>query len=84
MTSWREGRVGALAMGAHHGFFCLGCCSALMLVLFALGAMNLFWIAALTAFVLIEKTAPGGKMIARAGGAALVVSGAALALSSLL
>jgi predicted metal-binding membrane protein len=84
MTSWREGQAGALAMGAHHGFFCLGCCSALMLVLFALGAMNVFWIAALTAFVLIEKTAPGGKVIARAGGVALVVSGAALALSSLL
>jgi predicted metal-binding membrane protein len=83
MTSWREGRVGALAMGVHHGLFCLGCCSALMLVLFALGAMNLFWIAALTAFVLIEKTAPGGRRIARAGGVALVVGGAALALSSL-
>lgn len=84
MTSWREGRAGALAMGAHHGFFCLGCCSALMLVLFALGAMNLFWIAVLTGFVLIEKTGPGGRRIARVGGAALVIGGAALALSSAL
>jgi predicted metal-binding membrane protein len=84
MTSWREGRAGALAMGVHHGLFCLGCCSGLMLVLFALGAMNLFWIAVLAAFVLIEKTAPGGSTIARAGGAALIVGGAALALSSVL
>jgi len=84
MTSWREGHAGALAMGVHHGLFCLGCCSALMLVLFALGAMNLFWIAALTGFVLVEKTAPRGKAIARVGGAALVVGGIALGLSSVL
>jgi predicted metal-binding membrane protein len=80
MTSWREGAAGAFAMGLHHGAVCFGCCWALMLVLFVLGVMNLFWISALTAFMLIEKTAPHGRTIARAGGAALIAAGLLLAL----
>jgi predicted metal-binding membrane protein len=79
MTSWREGPVGAFGMGVHHGLVCLGCCWALMFVLFVLGAMNLFWVSALTAFMLIEKTAPGGRTIARAGGVALIAAGSVLA-----
>jgi predicted metal-binding membrane protein len=49
MTSWRDGRGGALRMGLEHGAYCLGCCWAVMLLLFVLGVMNLVWIAALAA-----------------------------------
>ena len=71
MTSWREGHGGALRMGLEHGAFCLGCCWALMLLLFVLGIMNLVWIAALAAFVLAEKVAPRGEWVSRATGVLL-------------
>ena len=47
MTNWHEGEKGALVMGLKHGKYCLGCCWALMLVLFVVGVMNLAWVAAL-------------------------------------
>ena len=68
MTSWREGHRGALRMGLEHGTYCLGCCWALMLLLFVLGIMNLVWIAALAAFVLAEKVAPKGEWVGRVTG----------------
>ena len=71
MTSWREGRGGALRMGLEHGAYCLGCCWALMLLLFVLGVMNLVWIAALSAFVLAEKAAPAGEHFSRVTGVLL-------------
>jgi predicted metal-binding membrane protein len=77
MTNWRNGRTGAFRMGLHHGAFCLGCCWALMCVLFVVGVMTLTWVAALTGFVLVEKIGPSGVMIARVAGAAMVVMGIA-------
>ena len=75
MTNWREGAKGALVMGLKHGKYCLGCCWALMCVLFAVGVMNLVWVAALTAFILIEKFGHKGSYIARAGGIAMIAVG---------
>jgi predicted metal-binding membrane protein len=75
MTSWREGSVGALRMGLHHGRLCLGCCWSLMLLLFVLGVMNLAWVAVLAIFVLAEKVAPRGVLISRVGGVVLAVGG---------
>jgi len=68
MTSWRDGRGGALRMGLEHGAYCLGCCWAVMLLLFVLGVMNLVWIAALAAFVLAEKVAPKDEWVSRITG----------------
>ena len=51
----RKGYRGSLLMGAHHGLFCLGCCWALMALLFVGGVMNLFWIIGLALYVAIEK-----------------------------
>jgi predicted metal-binding membrane protein len=62
-------------MGAAHGLYCLGCCWILMVLLFAVGAMNLVWVAALTAVVLIEKLFPAGDWIARIGGMLLIAWG---------
>jgi predicted metal-binding membrane protein len=53
---WRKGPGGAFAMGVHHGAYCLGCCWALMGLLFVGGVMNVYWIAGIALYVLIEKT----------------------------
>jgi len=57
---WRPGPAGGFRLGWLHGLYCLGCCWALMLLLFAGGVMNLWWIGGLTVFVLLEKAAPFG------------------------
>ena len=72
---WREGVRGALVMGARHGAFCVGCCWVLMALLFVAGVMNLLWVAALAAFVLVEKAAPGGAWLGKAAGVLLVAAG---------
>ena len=61
--NWRDGRAGAFHMGVVHGAWCLGCCWALMALLFAGGIMNLVWIAGLAILVLIEKLARWGHAL---------------------
>jgi len=68
--------AGSLALGLQHGLYCIGCCWALMVLLFAGGVMNLAWVAALAALVLIEKLAPGGRVLARIAGIGFVAVGA--------
>jgi predicted metal-binding membrane protein len=80
LTNWREGTSGAFSMGFRHGMYCLGCCWALMCVLFVVGVMNLLWIAALAVLVLIEKIGPAGAVVARAAGVASILSGVLLLL----
>ena len=62
-------------MGFRHGWYCLGCCYALMLLLFVGGVMNLAWVAALTLAVAIEKMFPRGERIAQFLGAGLILAG---------
>ncbi len=71
----RPGALGALRTGAAHGLYCLGCCWALMLLLFVGGVMSPLWVAALAGLVLVEKLAPGGRLLARASGAACLLCG---------
>ena len=68
-------------MGARHGSFCLGCCWALMGLLFVAGVMNLVWVAAIAALVLVEKVAPGGRIVGRAAGVGMAVWGLMLLVS---
>jgi predicted metal-binding membrane protein len=77
---WRAGSFGAFRMGAEHGVYCVGCCWALMLLLFAGGVMNLTVIAALTVFVAFEKLAPVGAWGARISGALLILLAARIGL----
>ncbi len=79
MGDWRDGAWGAVSMGLRHGSYCLGCCWALMGLLFVLGVMNLLWIAALAGFVLLEKVAPGRRVISWTSGFLLIAWGGALA-----
>ena len=71
-TEWREGVSGALLMGFRHGSYCVGCCWALMALLFVGGVMNLLWVAVIAGFVLIEKLAPNGGVLGRITGVLLV------------
>jgi predicted metal-binding membrane protein len=66
---------GALTLGLRHGIYCVGCCWALMVLLFVGGIMNLFWIAALAILVLLEKVLPSGRIIPRLAGGLLVLVG---------
>ena len=75
MSHWRDGTAGALRMGIAHGSYCLGCCWALMGVLFVVGVMNLLWVAAIAIFVLMEKVGPAGTLIARVAGVAMIAAG---------
>jgi predicted metal-binding membrane protein len=68
MHHWRAGAGGAFRMGIDHGVYCVGCCWALMLLLFVGGVMNLTVVAALTAFVAFEKLGPFGLHTARFSG----------------
>ncbi|MGH2531399.1 MAG: DUF2182 domain-containing protein [Thermomicrobiales bacterium] len=75
---WRfygRGTRRAGALGLRHGLFCLGCCWALMLVMFAVGVGNLFWMAALTGVMAIEKTVSWGRKLAPVVGAGLIAWG---------
>ena len=65
---WQPGPAGAFRMGLRHGMYCLGCCWALMLLLFVGGVMNAFVIGGLTVFILIEKLMPLGRVSSKIGG----------------
>ena len=78
MGHWRDGRVGAMRMGLEHGLYCVGCCWILMALLFVAGVMNLAWVAGISLFVLAEKVLPGGELIGKLGGLALLATGVVL------
>lgn len=65
----------AFALGWRHGLYCIGCCWALMAVLFAAGLMNIIWIAAITGFVLVEKVFAHGRAISLCVGVGLIATG---------
>ncbi len=75
MSAWRPGSSGGLRMGILHGAFCIGCCWALMALMFVAGAMNLLWCAALMLLMLAEKSLPTGRQLGRAAGVGLIVWG---------
>jgi len=78
LARWRDGPGGALYLGLRHGMHCVGCCWALMALMLLAGAMNIGWMAALTAVMLIEKTFSAGRAIGRAVGLVLVLCGSTL------
>jgi predicted metal-binding membrane protein len=80
LSSWRDGRVGALRMGSRHALWCLGCCWALMAALFALGIMSLAWMAVVAALIALEKTLPWRRIAT--GGTSLLLAGLAGALAA--
>ena len=78
---WQAGWLGALRMGATHGVYCLGCCWAIMLLLFVGGVMNLLWVAIIAGLVLLEKLIPHGRLVGRIFGLGLIGGGVLLLLA---
>ena len=75
MTRWRRGTGGALRMGLEHGAFCVGCCWALMALMFVAGMMNLLWLAVLAIFCLLEKVVPAGRLVRHLSATGLIAWG---------
>jgi predicted metal-binding membrane protein len=76
---YRRGARAAWALGVRHGLSCLGCCWAIMLVMFATGVGSLWWMAGLTAVMLAEKTTRWGPRIVGPVGVVLLLAAAGLA-----
>jgi predicted metal-binding membrane protein len=75
MTSWRDGKVGAVQMGLRHGGYCVGCCWLLFVILLPLGVMNVAAMIVIALLVFGEKTLPVGHRLARVAALVLVVYG---------
>ena len=73
MRHYRRGAVGGFTLGRRHGLFCVGCCWALMLVMFVAGVASLIWMGALTVLMVYEKTAARGATAVPIAGIALLV-----------
>jgi predicted metal-binding membrane protein len=79
---YERGAGGGFRLGARHGIFCVGCCWALMLVMFAAGVASLVWMAVLTAIMVHEKTRPTGARAVPVTGVALLGAGSIVLLYS--
>jgi predicted metal-binding membrane protein len=79
LARWRDGEWSAFVLGIEHGSYCVGCCWALMGLMFVFGAINLLWMAALSVFMLAEKIAPASWRLHRGAGVALILWGIVLA-----
>lgn len=77
---WRTGIGGAFRMGLGHGAYCLGCCWALMLVMFVGGVMSVATMAVLSLFILAERVLPAHAWSVTVPGLGMIVAGAALLL----
>jgi predicted metal-binding membrane protein len=80
---WRGAgeRRQAFLLGSRHGAFCVGCCWALMLIMFVVGSANIGWMLALGAVMAAEKNHPSGRRLAAPVGAALLLAALWMALS---
>ena len=80
-ANWATTQRGVFRLGLKQGVYCLGCCWAMMLVIFATGAMNAIWMAALGAVMTIEKMSSGPRF-SHAVGVVLIAIGAVFAITS--
>ena len=78
LGAWRDGAAGAVQMGVRHGAWCVGCCWALMLSLFALGVMSIAWMAFVAGLIAFEKLIPWHRAATYGTAAVLLVLGVLL------
>jgi predicted metal-binding membrane protein len=78
LGSWRSGAAGGLQMGVRHGAWCIGCCWALMLSLFALGVMSIVWMAFVAGLIAFEKLIPWRRAATYGTAGVLLVLGVLL------
>jgi len=82
LTHWRDGAGGATLMGIQHGLYCVGCCWLLMFFMLLVGAMNLFWMALVSAYVLVEMHVPRIRWVSKAIGSFAFLAGLAWLITS--
>lgn len=75
---FKRDAAGSLQLGLRHGLYCIGCCWALMLLLFVGGIMNPLWIAGIAALVLLEKLTPTARWLPRIAGTLLAIAGVSM------
>lgn len=75
LARWRPGRLGGVRMGWEHGAYCVGCCWALMLLLFVAGVMNLWCVGLIAGFVLVEKLLPAAEVTSGVASGLLILAG---------
>ena len=80
LSEWRDGPAGAIVMGFRHGLFCVGCCAAIMGLLFAVAVMDLRWVAAITVLVTLEKLLPWPRLWRHSIGAIFMGAACVLAM----
>ena len=80
LSEWRDGPAGAVVMGFRHGLYCVGCCAAIMGLLFAVAVMDLRWVATITVLVTMEKLLPWPRFWRHLIGATFVGAACVLAL----
>ncbi len=80
-ANWVTTSSGVFRLGVKQGLYCLGCCWAMMLVMFAVGVMNVLWMAGIGIVMAIEKILTG-RRFTHAVGVMLVVAGAAIVVTS--
>lgn len=78
LRHYERGAAGAFRLGGRHGLFCLGCCWALMLLMFVVGVANLWWMALLTLVMVYERTRPASRRAVPVTGVALLAAAAVL------
>jgi predicted metal-binding membrane protein len=76
LRHYRRGTGAAFTLGRRHGLLCAGCCWALMLLMFAAGVSNLWWMAALATLMLVERTSPAGTRVVPVAGVVLLACAA--------
>jgi predicted metal-binding membrane protein len=79
--NWATTTQGVFRLGVRQGLYCLGCCWAMMLVMFAVGVMNVAWMAGLAAVMTIEKL-QSGRRLTYALGMAMIVAGVFVAIAA--
>ena len=78
MANWRDDEAGVFKLGVEQGIVCLGCCWALMAVMFVAGLMNLAWMAGLAMVMVLEKVIPNPRPLVYGTGVILILGGAAM------
>ncbi len=82
-ANWATTSRGVFRLGVKQGLYCLGCCWAMMLVMFAVGVMNVIWMAGLGVLMTVEKIGTG-RRFTYAFGVALIVAGVAFVVTALM
>jgi predicted metal-binding membrane protein len=83
LSRWHDGPANGFRLGINHGLFCVGCCWALMLLMFAVGVGNVAWMLALGAVMAAEKNLPWGRKLSAPLGVALIGWGGVILLNRL-